>query len=245
MSLGCWIDQKFIRCGGYDYPLDCEGEIITELAKPTGTATSDDKAAVAANSTGNGKWPGKGRGIGKGPGKGRGKGKWTAKHPMTLKSNGNCTSTCNSVVTEGLEVDENNSVVTERGADENSVVTEDPEAGVEISIDEQRKQIRGLTEKVHECNYALELARKELAEAVTTHKQTKSMLAAAFTRLEDKIKATAEVNRFRSMVIDNVIAINNPEAVPRLITMLAEDKRTRITGKQPQALHPPPGLALY
>jgi len=46
-------------------------------------------------------------------------------------------------------------------------------------------------------------------------------------------------------VIDNVIAINNPEAVPRLITMLAEDKRTRITGKQPQALHPPPGLALY
>ena len=84
-------------------------------ATPEWTATSDGKAVVNANSKGNGKGPGKGRGKGKGTGKSRGKDNSAAKFPRTLKSNGNCTSTCNSVVTDVPEVDNKNAVVTDVG----------------------------------------------------------------------------------------------------------------------------------
>ena len=215
---------------GYDYPLDRSGQVMTELARPTGTATSDDQAVVTANSKGNGKGPGKGRGKGKWTAKSRGKDKSAAKLPRTLKSNGNCTSICNSVATEASEVDDNNSVVTEVGVDESSVVTKDPEAGVERNINEWEQHIALLTKKRDVCSDELESARKELVDAITMHKKTRVLLVQAFALLDYHTKETEEANRARNMVIDMARASNRR-------------KRAIIAGKMSQFVPRPPGLS--
>ena len=229
---GCWPESDYATSGGYDYPLHRSGQVMADMARPTGTETSDDQAVVTENS----------KGKGKGPGKGRGKGKWTPKSRGKGKRSSNPTGTAHRYVTplpsKPSEVDDNNSVVTDVGADEISVVTEESDA----EINEWRQHIDTLTKKRDMCADELESARKDLVDAITVHKQTKVLLVQAFALLDCQIKETEEVNRLRNIAIDEAIASNDSRLIMGLCKV-DDTKRTRITGKQSQFVPPPPGLS--
>ena len=246
--LGCWLGRDHITFGGYVYPLDLPGEVIYDtsdprgqqlVCRPTGTATSDDKAVVTANSTGNGKGSGKDRGKSKETGKCRGKDKAAAKSSRKRKATGNGTASCNPVVTEVPAVGDKDSVVTEVGASDKSVVTEVPEFGVEIDIRARRRHFELLTHKRDLCAANLENSRIHVETLRTMHKETRIQLAEAISALDTNIKAWEEANFLRNMAVDEALASNDPDKFMGL-WRVEDSKRRRINGKQPPVLPRPP-----
>ena len=131
------------------------------------------------------------------------------------------------------------SVVTEVGVSDKSVVTEVPEFGVEIDIRDRRRHFELLTLKRDLCADNLEKSRIHVETLNTLHKKTRLHLAEAICALDTNIKEWEEANRIRNMAIDEALASNDPEAFSGL-WRVEDSKRRRINGKQSPVLPRPP-----